>query len=422
MKKVVALLLAVLLVATLLPTMAFAQEKKILTVKTWDVTAGSAAYLQATEAAFEAAFPDVDLQYVDTASQEYAILVAASLAGGDTSDVIDVKEVRDLQNWIAQGYVENLESYIAADSYNLAPYVGMEKYYRGTDDALYALPYRSDFWVLFYNKTLFDNAGVAYPTADMTWDEYAELAKKMTSGEGVDKIYGAHYHTWLSCVANWAVCDGVNTLADGEYSDLKYFYDLNQSLEEAGAVMEYTELRAAGLHYRAAFEQGNIAMIPMGYWLAGSLIADKVAGNFSFDWGITAVPHLEGVAAGSSFGSLTGAAVNKNSANKDLAWKFISWRASEEGAKAIAALGTRPAYVSEDIAATLASVAGFPQDDASKAALVPAAVSIEWPVVDKVSEIQTILNEEHTNIMSRSVTVDEGIENMNTRVAELLGK
>ncbi len=422
MKKVVALLLAVLMVATLLPTMAVAQEKKVLTVKTWDVNAGSAAYLAATEAAFEAAFPDVDLQYVDTASQEYAILVAASLAGGDTTDVFDVKEVRDLQNWIAQGYVESLEDYIAAGSYDLAPYVGMEKYYRGPDEAIYALPYRSDFWVLYYNKTLFDKAGVAYPTADMTWDQYAELAKQMTSGEGVDKIYGAHYHTWLSCVANWAVCDGVNTLADREYGDLKYFYDLNQALEEAGAVMEYTELRASGLHYRNAFEQGNIAMLPMGSWLIGSLISDKAAGNFDFDWGITAVPHLEGVAAGSSFGSITGAAINKNSANKDLAWQFVSWRCSEEGAKAIAALGTRPAYVSEEIAATLATVEGFPQDDMSKAALIPAAVSIEWPVVERVSEIQTILNEEHTNIMSRSVTVEEGIDNMNTRVAELFGE
>ncbi len=422
MKKVVALLMAALMVAAVIPSMALAQGKTVLTVKTWDVNAGSAAYLQATEAAFEAAFPDVDLQYVDTASQEYAVLVSASMAGGDTTDVFDVKEVRDLQNWIAQGYVESLDGYIAADSYDLAPYVGMEKHYRGGDGALYALPYRSDFWVLFYNKTLFDKAGVAYPAADMTWEQYAELAKKMTSGEGVDKIYGAHYHTWLSCVANWAVCDGVNTLADGEYADLKYFYDLNQALEEAGAVMEYTELRASGLHYRNAFEQGNIAMIPMGYWLAGSLIADKAAGNFDFEWGITSVPHLEGVAAGSSFGSTTGAAINKNSANKELAWKFVSWRCSEEGAKAIAALGTRPGYVSEEIAATLASVAGFPQDEMSKAALIPTAVSIEWPVVEKVSEIQTILNEEHTNIMSRSVSVDEGIANMNTRVAEVLGQ
>ncbi len=420
MKKVTALLLAILMVATMMPMMAVAQEKKVLTVASWDTTTGG--YLAATETAFEAAFPDVDLQYVDVASQEYYIKTSAMLAGGDTTDVFDVKELSDLQNWIAQGYVDSLEDYIKADNYDLAPYVGMEKYYRGTDDAIYALPYRSDFWVLFYNKTLFDKAGVEYPTNDMTWDAYAELAKKMTSGEGVDKIYGTHYHTWLSAVANWAVCDGVNTLADGEYSDLKYFYDLYQSLEDAGACMEYSELKAANLHYKGAFETGNIAMLPMGYWFAATLIKDKAEGIFDFEWAITSVPHAEGVAAGSSFGSVTGAAINKNSDDKDLAWQFINWRCSEEGAKAIAAVGTRPAYVSEDVAALMASAEGFPQDDNSKAALIPAAMSIEWPTGEKVSEIKTVINEEHTSIMVRDITVDEGIENMNTRVAEILGK
>lgn len=43
--------------------------------------------------------------------------------------------------------------------------------------------------MLFYNKDLFDAAGVAYPTNDMTWDAYAELAKQMTK----DGVYGTHY-------------------------------------------------------------------------------------------------------------------------------------------------------------------------------------------------------------------------------------
>ena len=38
---------------------------------------------------------------------------------------------------------------------------------------------------------------------------------------------------------------------------------------------------------------------------------------------------------------------------------------------------------------------------------------------DKLAEIQTILNEEHTMIMTREISVDEGIEEMSERVAEL---
>jgi len=138
-----------------------------------------------------------------------------------------------------------------------------------------------------------------------------------------------------------------------------------------------------------------------------------------FEWGITSVPHLEGVPAGSSFGSPTGTCINKNSTNKELAWEFISWRCGEEGALATASTGTRPAYVSETVAEAMAAAEGFPSDEASLAALLPTAVALEWPTGELVNQIKTIVNEEHTSIMVRDVTIEEGIENMNARVAEL---
>jgi len=142
-------------------------------------------------------------------------------------------------------------------------------------------------------------------------------------------------------------------------------------------------------------------------------------GTCSFNWGITAVPHAEGVAAGSSFGNLTGVMINEKSAQKDLAWKYVSWLCGEEGAAATAATGTRPAWVSENVAGTMSAVEGFPTDEASKAALIPSYVGMEWPVVEKLSEIQTIVNEEHSLIMTREIDIEEGIEEMNERVAEL---
>jgi multiple sugar transport system substrate-binding protein len=43
------------------------------------------------------------------------------------------------------------------------------------------------------------------------------------------------------------------------------------------------------------------------------------------------------------------------------------------------------------------------------------------PASEHSSEISTILNEEHTLIMTREYSIDEGIEEMNERAAELLG-
>ena len=411
MKKLLSLILAAMMILSV-ASFAMAEERQVLTVVTWD--ANTTPYLIAQEAAFEAAYPNIDLQYIDVASQDYAIKAGSMLSGGDTADVFMVKEVSDIVNWQAQGFAEPLTPYMTADNYEVSGFVGMEANY-AFDGTQYALPFRSDFWVLFYNKDLFDAAGVAYPTNDMTWDAYAELAKTMTK----DGVYGTHYHTWLSAVANWAVCDGVNTLADGQYDDLAYFYNLYKDLEEAGACMAYNELKASGLHYSAAFANGNVAMMPMGYWYVSTLIGYHNDGTCNFNWGITAVPHAEGVAAGSSFGNLTGVMMNVKSANKDLAWTYISWLCGAEGSKATAGTGSRPAWVSEDVAGAMASVAGFPTDEASKAALLPTFVAVEWPVVDRLSDIKPIVEETHTLIMTGELDVEEGIEEMNDRYAEL---
>ena len=413
MKKMLSVLLAAMMLLSLLAVPALAEDQ-VLTVVTWDAT--TTAYLTAQKEAFEASHPGVTIEYVDCESgNEYGVKVSTMLAGGDTSDVIMLKENDQVVQWQASGFAAPLTDYIG--SYDMSGFVGIEKNY-AIDGVQYGIPFRSDFWVLFYNKDLFDAAGAEYPTNDMTWDQYAELAKKLTDKE--KDIYGTHYHTWLSTVANWAVCGTDYTLADGNYDNLLYFYKLYQDLEDYGACMSFADLKASGLKYGAAFENGNIAMMPMGYWQVSTFINDIKAGTASLNWGIVAVPHAEGVAAGSSFGNMTGVMMNAKSEKKDLAWEYMSWLCGPEGVKATASVGARPAWVSEEIAEAMASVEGFPADENSKAALLPTSVAMEWPVGEKVPDIKTIVNEEHSLIMAREITPEEGVAEMNERVAELL--
>ena len=412
MKKTLSVLLAVMMLLSLLAVPALADDQ-VLTVVTWDAT--TTPYLIAQKEAFEASHPGVTIEYVDVESgNEYQTKTGVMLSGGDTSDVIMLKEIDQVIIWSREGFAEPLTDYIG--DYDMSGFVGTEKNYN-VDGVQYGIPFRSDFWVLFYNKDLFDAAGIDYPTNDMTWDQYAELAKKLTDKE--KDIYGTHYHTWLSATVNWAVCGTDYTLADGNYDNLLYFYKLYQDLEDYGACMSYADLKASGLKYAAAFENGNVAMLPMGYWLVSTLIGDIKAGNANLNWGVVAVPHADGVAAGSSFGNLTGAMINAKSDQKELAWEYISWLGGPEGAKATASVGARPAWVSEEVASVMAGVEGFPADENSKAALLPASVAMEWPAGDKVPDIKTIVNEEHSLIMAREVTAEEGVAEMNERVGEL---
>ena len=415
MKKLLALVLAAVMALSMM-SFAAAEGNTTLTIVAWD--ANTTAYLTAQKEAYEASHPGVTIEYIDVSSQEYDEKVATMLAAGDTSDIFMVKDIPALMNWYDAGYAANMNDYIANANFDLSGYVGMESNYCYNGEQV-ALPFRSDFWVLFYNKTLFDAAGVEYPTNDMTWEQYKEKAIAL-AGNG---NYGSHYHTWLSAAINWAVCDGVNTLIDGEYSDLAYFYQIIQDLEDAEAVMAFPELKAAGLHYSGAFGNGNIAMMPMGYWYVATLINNIKDGAYNVsDWGITAMPHKEDVKAGSTFGNLTGVMINKKAVNADAAWDYIAWLCGEEGSKVTASTGNRPAWVSEGVAAVMSSVDGFPTDEASIAALLPSYVAVEIPGDPNASAISTILNEEHSMIMNREISIEEGIEEMNERVQELLAK
>jgi multiple sugar transport system substrate-binding protein len=57
---------------------------------------------------------------------------------------------------------------------------------------LSAVPYSSNFSVLFYNKDIFDKFGVPYPKDDMSWDDATDLAKKLTRQDGGVQYRGLH--------------------------------------------------------------------------------------------------------------------------------------------------------------------------------------------------------------------------------------
>ena len=55
---------------------------------------------------------------------------------------------------------------------------------------MYGLPSTVNFRVLAYNKDAFDRAGLSYPTAEWTADDFLNAAQKLTTGGDKDKQYG----------------------------------------------------------------------------------------------------------------------------------------------------------------------------------------------------------------------------------------
>lgn len=393
-----------------------------LTWALWDES--STVYYQPLIDAFEKEHPDISVEMVDLGSTDYSTVLGTQLSGSDCNfDVVTIKDTPGYVTLVNKGVLEPLSDKIESDGIDLSAYNGVTDQLK-INDELYELPFRSDIWVLYYNKDVFDKAGVDYPTNDMTWDEYDALARSITDTTAGSEVYGAHYHTWRSTIMLDGILDGEHTAADGTYDWAKPYYEMALKEQQDGVCMDYATLKTQGLHYSDAFAQGNIGMMNMGTWFISTLMEKISTGEYTdcTNWGIVKYPHADGVEPGSTLSTVTCLSVPTSAPNKDAAWEFVKFVCGEQGAEVMASTGNIPAMTNDQIVDLISSMDGFPTDENSKEALVTSNAYLEMPANDKASEIETVLNEQHDLIMTESTSIDDGIAAMNEGVQEILNK
>ena len=375
---------------------------------------------------YEKTHENVTIEMVDLGSTDYSTVLATELSGTGTDfDVVTIKDVPGYATLVQKNAIISLDEYIKKDKVDLAKYAGATDQVT-VNGSLYELPFRNDFWVIFYNKDIFDKKGVAYPTNDMTWDQYDKLARQVTDTTLGKEVYGTHYHTWRSTVQLCAVLDGKHSILDGNYDFMKPYYEMILNQSKDGVCRSYANLKTEGLHYSAAFSGGDVAMMNQGSWFIATLITNIKSGEYDSklcgNWGIVKYPHADGVEPGSTLGTITGLSVTKASKNPDAAWEFVKWVSGSEGAKVMASSGNFPAIMTEDVKNAIAAMEGFPKDAASKEALNVSNLYLEVPYGDKVSEINSVLDSYHGSIMAGEMTIDDGIKKMNEEAQKILGK
>lgn len=129
---------------------------------------------------------------------DIAIEVKNVASGRDWVDVSIMRENSDVFLWEGAGPFGSRDQ----DILDLAPFIEADVAF-SLDDVLpeamnvvhtggqiLGLPLAADVKVMFFNKDLFDQAGVPYPSPDWMWDEFLEKAVLLTRGEGQEKQYG----------------------------------------------------------------------------------------------------------------------------------------------------------------------------------------------------------------------------------------
>ena len=135
--------------------------------------------LKACEA-FMATHPGTTVHF-EALNDSYQTTVETRFLGGQSPDVI-YGHPQTLLSWMQEGMLMPI-----TDIYETHEELWDEEIFQTNlydayyyDGEYYATPVGGDTFVLYYNKDMLDAAGVAYPTADTTWDEFAEMCEKVT--------------------------------------------------------------------------------------------------------------------------------------------------------------------------------------------------------------------------------------------------
>jgi multiple sugar transport system substrate-binding protein len=203
------------------------------------------------------------------------------------------------------------------------------------------MPRETTSTVVCYNKTLFDQAGVKPPTsADWTWDDFTDMAVKMTKGDGPNKVWGAAGFqqagfSWFTLIRAWhegadivsqdrtkyALNDENGVKAVQWIADLQHKYKAHQ-IDSTNATPQGAD---------ALFASGKTAMI-----LNISVYSAFMKAQFEWD-----IQHLPKGSLGKQItrNASAGHSIAASTKVPDAAWDFVKHVESQESFTFLASTG-----------------------------------------------------------------------------------
>ena len=276
----------------------------------------------------------------------YRTLLEAGASGGDMPDVFWMHS-NNSQMYMKNNKLLKLDDYIEkSDKVDMSNYMSEITELYTYDGSYYAVPKDYDTIALWYNKTLFDEAGLDYPTADWTWDDVTEAAKKLTKDDGSQYGLGMRNDNNQAGYYNLIYDNGGYIISDDKtksgWDDEKTIAAM-QTLEGwiKDGVIPSLETMSEN-NEDVLFEAGKIAMTCQGSWM---LAAFKENEYTAANCDCVELPKNAETGRRASLYNGLGWAASASGEHTDEAWQLIEYLGSKEAQEKQAELGvTMSAY------------------------------------------------------------------------------
>ena len=309
------------------------KEDVTITYAIWDSNQQKGLRKMADE--FEAANPGIKINITVTGWADYWTALEAGATGGSLPDTFWMHS-NNIYKYASNDMLLNLN-----DKIKNSKKIEMDKFPKGLTDIYnfkgnqFAIPKDYDTIGLWYNKKMFDAAGVAYPTDKWTWKDLYDAAKKLTKADGSQYGILAPLHNQEGYY-NFVYQNGGKIIT----ADKKSGYDDPKTIEAmkfyVGLVKDGLSPKEFGDAERATdMQSGKCAMGFFGSWnLSGFTSNEYMAKNFD----VAVLPASDNGGKASIFNGL-GNAIAKNTKHPEEAWKWVEYLSSKEGQTKQAELG-----------------------------------------------------------------------------------
>lgn len=233
---------------------------------------------------FIKANPDIKVKQIRVPGDDYNTKLNQMIVGGTAPDVMLTQEadyVRFAKNGVTMKLDDKLKD-LGIDKSDFQPAV--------TDitnqmDGYYGFPQGFATEIMYYNKDMFDAAGVAYPTDDWTWDDYTAAAEKLTKADGSQ--YGSDSPTFNGVWYSLIGAAGDKVVDNGK---LSFGNGLKKTLEFQKNLVDnkWQPQPASGSKVSDMFAAGKAAMTLGGTWLVSTYK------DVDFKWDIATIPTAPG--------------------------------------------------------------------------------------------------------------------------------
>lgn len=414
------------LVGSLASGTAYAQviSEETATLKITQWTADDV--ISATDAAiarFAESHPNVTIEasYVPIGAGswgEYNNAFINQMAAGNAPDIIGAA-IEGFAEMAATGTLMDLESIAAADEGAQAILAGIDANMldgmrtKGTG-SLNFFPTQWNNIVMFYNKDLFDAAGIDYPSSDWTWDKFVEVASALTVRDDAGNItqYGYFVPGFNFGIQPWFFTNSASIL-DSDWKvptvDTPQYRETLQYLSDLINVHNVAPAYEPGVGTEK-FTAGQVAMFSAGHWPVPAI---KAAGLTN-----VGVQHMPQNTVQTTVFGIGGLAITKDTKNPDLAWAFVAEMTGDEYQKGLADGGASIPSVRSH--ATTPEYVAWP--DNSEIFYESAATAIPVPSPSNFAQVQEIADRYLATFLNGEVSLDDTISGMDRELTRAMSR